>query len=95
MLQIKALAASIKNVRAKAEAAGIEEQLAVDEVQQADMVLKGHGPGGDLRKLLKRPNPTLMQFLLGAATNVITVRVRTLRHLSIPLTLGSQDRTAS
>ena len=47
-----------------------------DELRVAQMVLRGHGPGGDLRKLLKQRNPWLLQLLLGAKTNVITVRVR-------------------
>ncbi len=47
-----------------------------DELWVAQMVLRGHGPGGDLRKLLKQRNPWLLQLLLGAKTNVITVRVR-------------------
>ena len=40
------------------------------------MILQGHGPGGDLRKLLKQQQPSLLAWLLGPRTNVISVRVR-------------------
>ena len=36
---------------------------------------QGHGPGGDLRKLLKQRLPTLLRLLLGAKTNVVAVQV--------------------
>ena len=39
------------------------------------MILQGHGPGGDLRKLLKQKQPSLIAWLLGPRTNVISARV--------------------
>lgn len=36
---------------------------------------QGHGPGGDLRKLLKQKLPALLSWLLGANISVVTTRV--------------------
>lgn len=41
---------------------------------------QGHGPGGDLRKLLKQQLPALLRFLLGPRTNVVATQVRYFRH---------------
>lgn len=40
---------------------------------------QGHGPGGDLRKLLKQKLPALLGLLLGSCTNVVAVQVCSLR----------------
>ena len=43
-------------------------------------VLEGHGPGGDLRKLLKQPTPALLKLLLGQHCNVMTLQVTHAQH---------------
>ena len=40
----------------------------------AAAVLEGHGPGGDLRKLLPRRPPALLRALLGPSVNVVTLQ---------------------
>lgn len=45
------------------------------ELKLAKAVLEGHGPGGDLLKLLKQPTPALLKLLLGQHCNVMTLQV--------------------
>lgn len=75
-MQIKLLKQSIQQARADAEHAGEESRYILDELETPRMILQGHGPGGDLRKLLKQQQPSLLAWLLGPRTNVISVRVR-------------------
>ena len=35
---------------------------------------QGHGPGGDLTKLLKQPLPALLRLLLGHSTNTVALQ---------------------
>ena len=49
---------------------------AVEQLLRAKSVLEGHGPGGDLRKLLKQPTPALLKLLLGNQCNLVTLQVR-------------------
>ena len=49
----------------------------VEELLRAKAVLEGHGPGGDLRKLLKQPTPALLKLLLGNQCNLVTLQVCT------------------
>ncbi|CAK0752938.1 hypothetical protein CVIRNUC_002183 [Coccomyxa viridis] len=44
------------------------------ELKLAKAVLEGHGPGGDLLKLLKQPTPALLKLLLGQHCNVMTLQ---------------------
>ena len=74
-LQIKLLQQSIKQAKSEAEHAGEDSNLILDELKNPKMILQGHGPGGDLRKLLKQKQPSLLSWLLGPRTNVISVRV--------------------
>ena len=37
--------------------------------------MQGHGPGGDLTKLLKQPLPALLRLLVGHSTNVVALQV--------------------
>ena len=48
----------------------------VEELLRAKAVLEGHGPGGDLRKLLKQPTPALLKLLLGNQCNLVTLQAR-------------------
>ena len=48
---------------------------ALADLKLAKAVLEGHGPGGDLRKLLKQPTPALLKLLLGQHCNVMTLQV--------------------
>lgn len=75
-LQISLLQRSIQQAKADAEHAGEESRYILDELETPKMILRGHGPGGDLRKLLKQQQPSLLAWLLGPRTNVISVRVR-------------------
>ena len=52
-----------------------ENEDAAAEAARAKAVLEGHGPGGDLRKLLKQPTPALLRMLLGPKVNVVTLQV--------------------
>ena len=52
-----------------------EDEDAAAEAGRAKAVLEGHGPGGDLRKLLKQPTPALLRMLLGPKVNVVTLQV--------------------
>ena len=52
-----------------------EDEDAAAEAARAKAVLEGHGPGGDLRKLLKQPTPALLRMLLGPKVNVVTLQV--------------------
>lgn len=51
------------------------DEATLDELNRAKGVLEGHGPGGDLRKLLKQPTPALLKLLLGQHCNVVTLQV--------------------
>lgn len=72
--EIKLLQQSIQNARAEAENAGEDSNHILDELKTAKMILQGHGPGGDLRKLQKQKQPSLLAWLLGPRTNVISAR---------------------
>lgn len=77
--QIKLLQHAIQAAKTAATEAGddLEEEAnhALDELKTSQMIVKGHGPGGDLRKLLKQKQPSLLAWLLGPRVNVISVRV--------------------
>ncbi len=75
-MQIKLLQQSIQNSKNEAEDAGEDSIQILDELKTAKMILQGHGPGGDMRKLLKQKQPSLVAWLLGPRTNVISARVR-------------------
>lgn len=47
----------------------------LEELGRAKAVLEGHGPGGDMRKLLKQPTPALLTLLLGRHCNLVTLQV--------------------
>ena len=81
-MQIKLLQQSIQQARSDAEQAGEESRYILDELETPWRILQGHGPGGDLRKLLKQQQPSLLAWLLGPRTNVISGRVRQLLVLS-------------
>jgi hypothetical protein len=55
---------------------GAETDAVAAEAGRAKAVLEGHGPGGDLRKLLKQPMPALLRMLLGPKVNVVTLQAR-------------------
>ena len=78
-MQIKLLQQAIQRARKDAseadEEAEPEANKALDELKTAQMILRGHGPGGDLRKLLKQKQPSLLAWLLGPRVNVISIRV--------------------
>ena len=82
-MQIKLLKQSIQQARSDAEQAGEEARYILDELETPRMILQGHGPGGDLRKLLKQQQPSLLAWLLGPRTNVISVRVRQMPAFSM------------
>ncbi|KAK9906837.1 hypothetical protein WJX75_008890 [Coccomyxa subellipsoidea] len=46
----------------------------LEELGRAKAVLEGHGPGGDMRKLLKQPTPALLTLLLGQQCNLVTLQ---------------------
>ncbi len=48
----------------------------LEELGRAKAVLEGHGPGGDMRKLLKQPTPALLTLLLGRHCNLVTLQVQ-------------------
>lgn len=94
-MQIKLLKQSIQQARSDAEQAGEESRYILDELETSRMILQGHGPGGDLRKLLKQQQPSLLAWLLGPRTNVISVRVRQTPMWSVktlPLQLAKPGR---
>ena len=74
-MQIKLLQQSIQHAKAEAENSEDASNKVLDELQAAKMILQGHGPGGDMRKLLKQKQPSLISWLLGPRTNVISTRV--------------------
>jgi hypothetical protein len=51
------------------------DDAAVEQLLRAKAVAEGHGPGGDLRKLLKQPTPALLKLLLGNQCNLVTLQV--------------------
>ncbi len=53
---------------------------ALEELGRAKAVLEGHGPGGDMRKLLKQPTPALLTLLLGQQCNLVTLQVQHPHH---------------
>ena len=55
---------------------GAETDAVAAEAARAKAVLEGHGPGGDLRKVLKQPMPALLRMLLGPKVNVVTLQAR-------------------
>ena len=52
-----------------------DDSSTLGELKLAKAVLEGHGPGGDLCKLLKQPTPALLKLLLGQHCNVMTLQV--------------------
>ena len=64
-----------------------DDSHALAELKLAKAVLEGHGPGGDLRKLLKQPTPALLKLLLGQHCNVMTLQVPTLPGHALSITL--------
>ena len=62
------------DIRRASKAADCE--VSATEVGRARAVLEGHGPGGDLRKLLKQTTPALLRMLLGPKINVVTLQAR-------------------
>ena len=77
MLQVKQLQKTIEKALEAARDAD-EEAIADDvisELKHARAVVHGHGPGGDMRKLIKSRNPKLLTLLLGANTRVVTMQV--------------------
>lgn len=78
-LQIKLLQQAIQAAKEDASDAGEEAEQeasqALEELKTAQMIARGHGPGGDLRKLLKQKQPALLAWLLGPRVNVISIRV--------------------
>ena len=62
------------DIRRASKAADCE--ASATEVGRARAVLEGHGPGGDLRKLLKQTTPALLRMLLGPKINVVTLQAR-------------------
>ena len=71
MQQVKLLRSDIARAL---KAAG--DNQTVEELLRAKAVLEGHGPGGDLRKLLKQPTPALLKLLLGNQCNLVTLQAR-------------------
>ncbi|KAL3137129.1 hypothetical protein ABBQ32_006701 [Trebouxia sp. C0010 RCD-2024] len=72
--EVSLLQKSIQQAKSDAEGAGEESRYILDELETPQMIFRGHGPGGDLRKLLKQKQPSLLAWLLGPRTNVISVR---------------------
>ncbi len=68
--QVKLLRQDIQRALKQAD-----DSSALAELKLAKAVLEGHGPGGDLRKLLKQPTPALLKLLLGQHCNVMTLQV--------------------
>jgi hypothetical protein len=69
-LQVKLLRQDIQRALKQAD-----DSSALADLKLAKAVLEGHGPGGDLRKLLKQPTPALLKLLLGQHCNVTTLQV--------------------
>lgn len=74
-----ALAEEVKSLQrglrdAQQAATQRQDTEALRELEQADKVVRGLGPGGDLRKLLKQRNPRVLEVLLGRNTNVVTLQ---------------------
>ena len=69
-LQVRLLQTDIRRALRAAE-----DGDAAAEAAHAKAVLEGHGPGGDLRKLLKQPAPALLRMLLGPKVNVVALQV--------------------
>ncbi len=59
---------------ARRDTAGVPAVAAGRALATAAAVLEGHGPGGDLRKLLPRRPPALLRALLGPSVNVVTLQ---------------------
>jgi hypothetical protein len=70
--EVKSLQTALKD--AQTEAASRQDADAVEELERAQQVIKGLGPGGDLRKLLKQRNPRVLDVLLGRNINVVTMQ---------------------
>ena len=70
MAQVKLLRQDIQRALKQSD-----DSHALAELKLAKAVLEGHGPGGDLRKLLKQPTPALLKLLLGQHCNVMTLQV--------------------
>ncbi|KAK9818394.1 hypothetical protein WJX72_011969 [[Myrmecia] bisecta] len=71
--EIKQLQKAVKKARDELSEDDTHE---AEELRLAKAILEGHGPGGDLRKLLKQRTPLLLRLLLGQHTNVITLQRR-------------------
>ena len=78
-LECHAASAQVKLLRQDIQRAlrQAEDSHALAELKLAKAVVEGHGPGGDLRKLLKQPTPALLKLLLGQHCNVMTLQVAT------------------
>ncbi len=80
-VQVKQLQKTIE--KALDAARDADEDASVDELKHARAVVHGHGPGGDMRKLIKSRNPKLLTLLLGANTRVVTMQVCLLMMQSV------------
>ncbi|CAD7703039.1 unnamed protein product [Ostreobium quekettii] len=69
---VRSLQRSIDTTEQAAQESG--DGLVQEQMAAARQVLRGNGPGGDLRKLCHKTNPKLLRFLLGKSTKVLTLR---------------------
>ncbi|KAF5842206.1 TMPIT-like protein [Dunaliella salina] len=75
-LQIKSLQQAISDAKKKALShpdVGVAREV-LAELQQAQQVVEGLGPGGDLRKFCKTKHPALLRLLMGDKVSVIAFR---------------------
>eukprot|EP01026_Neomeris_dumetosa_P021553 TRINITY_DN1881_c0_g1_i1.p1 TRINITY_DN1881_c0_g1~~TRINITY_DN1881_c0_g1_i1.p1 ORF type:complete len:374 (-),score=46.18 TRINITY_DN1881_c0_g1_i1:129-1250(-) len=70
--EVSSLLQNIKDLEATLKQSKRPELL--EDVDQCKKILRGRGPGGDLRKLCQPKNPALLTLLLGSKTDVITLR---------------------
>mmetsp|Transcript_6251 Transcript_6251/g.17948 ORF Transcript_6251/g.17948 Transcript_6251/m.17948 type:complete len:389 (+) Transcript_6251:300-1466(+) len=72
--EVKSLQTALQDEEKALKASGTEDFEAEEQLATATSVMRGMGPGGDLRKLLKVKNPLILTVLLGRHINVLTMQ---------------------
>lgn len=73
--EIKSLQSALQEAKTAACQTGEDDNAeTLEQLATASQVLRGMGPGGDLRKLLPVKNPWLLSALVGRHINVVTLQ---------------------
>ncbi|KAG1676071.1 hypothetical protein FOA52_014936 [Chlamydomonas sp. UWO 241] len=72
-VEVNSLEQALKKAEAVAKAA--KDEATLEQIREARGVIRGMGPGGDLRKYMKPKVPFMLRMVLGTKVNVIAHRL--------------------